>query len=89
MKHNELNKSRCQNSTDRTTNHIPDLEHIITLSPAFRNSFASAYPIPKMKDVKQLSLANLKELTDRAQVQENRQWKIYIKEKKMYITKLC
>lgn len=60
MKHNELNKSRCQNSTDRTTNHIPDLEHIITLSPAFRNSFASAYPIPKMKRCKTVNPSQFK-----------------------------
>lgn len=25
---------------------LPDLEQITTLSPAFRNSLASAYPIP-------------------------------------------
>lgn len=28
---------------------IPDLEQIMTLSPAFRNSLARAYPIPEIK----------------------------------------
>ena len=28
---------------------LPDLEQIITLSPAFRNSLAKAYPIPGLK----------------------------------------
>lgn len=30
---------------------IPDLEQIMTLSPAFRNSLANAYPIPEITKV--------------------------------------
>lgn len=29
---------------------LPDLEQIMTLSPAFRNSLASAYPIPESSE---------------------------------------
>lgn len=29
----------------------PDLEQTITLSPAFRNSFAKAYPIPEFREI--------------------------------------
>ena len=44
-----LNYEYKQSDNIKMSRRLPDLEQITTLSPAFRNSLAKAYPIPELK----------------------------------------
>lgn len=43
------NEPYAKEISETQSHKVPDLEQITTLSPAFRNSLARAYPIPDLK----------------------------------------